>query len=296
MGVGGETDEMLCVDGATVRFDVGSAAPAWLRRVMGGVSGDEAGSRIAIRDVGLRLGRGQRVALVGPSGCGKTTLLRVIAGLQPLTAGSVGHENGLAGGTAGKPVRRGDISFVFQQPALLPWRDVLGNVTLPLELGATGRQRERGSGARMAAAAEAVLNEVNLEDVTQHFPHQLSGGMQMRVSIARALVTEPRLLLLDEPFAALDDLLRHQLGSLVTDLWREHRFTMVLVTHNIAEAITLCDRICVMGNGRLSEELANPLDRATGADVRRTPEFAAFHGAVSDALAAAVMRDGDQSP
>lgn len=134
-----------------------------------------------------------------------------------------------------------------------------------------------------------ALSEVELSAAARQFPHELSGGMQMRVSIARALVTGPKRLLLDEPFAALDDLLRTQLGDLVTHLWRTHGFTMLLVTHNIAEAIELSDRICVMHAGRIEEVLENPLRtemRSAGeaGDVRRTSQFGEFYGLVSDRL------------
>lgn len=222
----------------------------------------------AIQKVNLRVLRGERLALVGRSGCGKTTLLRVIAGLQRVSGGVC-------------EVRDADaISFVFQQPALLPWRTVRQNVSLPIQLG----QGHQVSGADVDRAIE----EVELGHVLDHFPHQLSGGMKMRVSIARAIVTQPKLLLLDEPFAALDDPLRAQLGDLVTDLWRRHDLTMVLVTHNISEAIALCDRIAVMQLGRLTDVLENPVASMEERDLRRTPEFAAFHGRVGDALRAPV--------
>ncbi len=228
----------------------------------------------AIDNVDIPIRAGERLALVGQSGCGKTTLLRVVAGLQSLTAGQCEHHN------------PGSTSFVFQQPALLPWRRVIRNVQLPLEL-----QPGNHNAVSARDAATAALKEVELSDATRRFPYQLSGGMKMRVSIARALVTRPDLLLLDEPFAALDDLLRTQLGELVTRLWRAHRFTVVMVTHNIGEAIALSDRICVMHDGRISSVLENPVTRSQrdasverSEDVRRTPEFAEFYGVVSDQL------------
>jgi ABC-type nitrate/sulfonate/bicarbonate transport system ATPase subunit len=239
------------------------------------------GGARAIDSVDLLVPAAQRLAIVGQSGCGKTTLLRVIAGLQKLTDGCL-HTNGL---TADDEAA---ISFVFQQPALLPWRRVTNNVTLPLELQ-DRKQRPDKLPRDKHAAATAALREVELSDVADRFPHQLSGGMKMRVSIARALVTEPRLLLLDEPFAALDDLLRTQLGNLVMQLWQTHQFTMVLVTHNIAEAIALSDRICVMHAGRIVADLNNPISLSKS-DVRRTAAFAEFYGVVSDHLRAAVLR------
>lgn len=257
------------------------------------------GDRVqAIAGVDLSVTQGERLALVGQSGCGKTTLLRVIAGLQPTTSGQCRRETKMT-------------SFVFQQPALLPWRRVIQNVMLPLQLQRGGFRRDSQSKDSQSKdsrskesirqAAVAALQEVELGDEARRFPYQLSGGMKMRVSIARALVTRPDLLLLDEPFAALDDLLRNQLGGLVTELWRSHRFTMILVTHNIAEAIALSDRICVIHEGRVYAVLANPIAESAGEaggtnenkeareiDVRRTPEFAAFYGVVSDCLREAV--------
>ncbi len=236
----------------------------------------------AVNSVDLSIERAERLAIVGQSGCGKTTLLRVIAGLQGLTSGECDRETA-------------STSFVFQQPALLPWRSVAGNVTLPLELRQMNRIRPREGGETHTRRqlADAALNEVELADVLDRFPHELSGGMKMRVSIARAIVTQPDLLLLDEPFAALDDLLRTQLGSLVTQLGRVHQFTMVLVTHNIAEAIALSDRICVMHAGRVAAIFDNPIADARitpepggELDVRRTAAFGEFHGVITDQLRA----------
>ncbi|TWU15886.1 ABC transporter ATP-binding protein [Allorhodopirellula heiligendammensis] len=242
-----------------------------------------AGGHRAVASVDVDVRRAERLAIVGQSGCGKTTLLRVIAGLQGLTSGDCHRSTD-------------STSFVFQQPALLPWRRVLDNVTLPLELHARRRLAHRDSGASPSPRqlALAALAEVELSNAIDRFPHQLSGGMKMRVSIARALVTRPDLLLLDEPFAALDDLLRTQLGSLVTQLWRVHQFTMVLVTHNIAEAIALSDRICIMHAGRIEAVFDNPIASVTSdvasdseSDVRRTAAFGEFYGVITDRLRAA---------
>lgn len=247
---------------------------------------------VGVQAVDLTIQHGQRVALVGPSGCGKTTLLRVIAGLQPLTSGTC-ERNAIASNTNGD--RRSTTSFVFQQPALLPWRTVAQNVALPLSLG---RRNNRQRPSEMEQRVADVLRDVDMTTAASRWPHQCSGGMKMRVSIARALVTSPSLLLLDEPFAALDDVLRNQLGGLVADLWRQKNFTMVLVTHHIAEAITMSETICVMHHGQIRETFDNPIairshdgEGRDSKDVRRTPEFAAFYGEISDALVrAATMR------
>ncbi|MEO9591657.1 ABC transporter ATP-binding protein [Rhodopirellula bahusiensis] len=267
------------------------------------------GGVCALDRINLSVRQGERLALVGPSGCGKTTLLRVIAGLQPLTGG-VCQRSGGATQRSGVVTQRSKVetqradshagdrrsvatSFVFQQPALLPWANVLKNVTLPLSLG---RRRDRPSATEMREQALGAIHEVQLTDAAKRFPHQLSGGMKMRASIARALVTRPEFLLLDEPFAALDDLLRNQLGRLLLQLWRHHRFTSVLVTHNIAEAIQLSERICVMHQGRIVSELDNPLSTSDPHDdLRRTSEFGVFFGRVSDTLEKAASSDMEGS-
>ncbi len=174
--------------------------------------------------------------------------------------------------------RRGESAFVFQQPTLMPWRTALENVMLPLELIGSGSREQ------WRAAARLMLDQVGLSDAIDRFPQQLSGGMKMRVSIARALVTEPRVLLLDEPFAAIDDMLRNQLGQLLLDLWDRRRFTAVLVTHNIAEAVLLSHRVAVMRHGQISSQIDNPLPWPRADQIRRTTSFGEFYGHVSDAL------------
>ena len=230
-----------------------------------------AGDVRAVDDVHLTIPAGQIVSLIGPSGCGKTTLLRLMSGLQRATAGSVALDPPANS-------RRGEVAFVFQQPSLLPWRTALENVMLPLELIHFGN-----AGARKKAATD-ILHTVQLSDALDRLPSQLSGGMKMRVSIARALVTNPNVLLLDEPFAALDDMLRNQLGQLILDLWQQRRFTAVMVTHNIAESIMLSHQIVVMRQGRVDPPIENPLPRPRDESLRRSPEFGEFYGRVSDAL------------
>ncbi|TWU27008.1 Bicarbonate transport ATP-binding protein CmpD [Novipirellula galeiformis] len=214
---------------------------------------------------------GKITSLIGPSGCGKTTLLRLIAGLQRPTSGGVRLDP-----PAAQPA--GEVAFVFQQPSLLPWRDALGNVLLPLELVS------RDTGAQQRERAAAVLQTVGLGDAMGRMPHELSGGMKMRVSLARALVTEPRVLLMDEPFAALDDMLRNALGQLLLQLWSDFSLTVVMVTHNIAESCLLSHQIQVMQQGSIAQMIENPLPWPRNAALRRTAEFGMFYGVISDSL------------
>tara|TARA_R110002073_G_scaffold241084_2_gene402887 strand:+ start:257 stop:1015 length:759 start_codon:yes stop_codon:yes gene_type:complete len=226
----------------------------------------------AVDEVQADIPAGKITTLIGPSGCGKTTLLRLIAGLQSPVSGKVQFVDS----TAAR--RRGDVAFVFQQPSLLPWRDTLGNVLLPLELIA----RDTASQRRDKAAA--MLDMVGLGDALYRHPHQLSGGMKMRVSLARALVTEPSVLLMDEPFAALDDMLRNSLGQLLLKLWRDLSLTVVMVTHNIAESCLLSHHILVMRHGKITQAMDNPLAWPRDEQLRRTAVFGKFYGAVSDTL------------
>ncbi|QDV64878.1 ABC transporter ATP-binding protein [Crateriforma conspicua] len=228
-----------------------------------------------INQADVEFASGEISALIGPSGCGKTTLLRTIAGLQSPSSGGVTIDPPSVG-------RRGELGFVFQHPALLPWRTTLQNVSLPLRLT---RSCDPADATRRATE---ILDTVGMADAIDRFPHQLSGGMQMRVSIARALVTRPRLLLLDEPFAALDDILRGQLWELLLGLWRQLCFTAILVTHNIAEACLLSHRIFVMRDGTCGDGIINPLSWPRSQQQRRTPEFGQFYGTISDRLRTSV--------
>lgn len=184
-----------------------------------------------LEGIDLEIDAGSFVALLGPSGCGKSTLLRFISGLDVPSSGNVD--------VAAADGARATLGFVFQDAQLLPWRSVLDNVALPLELQGVSRQvaRER---------ARAPLAEVELSDVHERYPDQLSGGMRMRVSIARALVTEPGVLLLDEPFAALDELTRQRLDERLRRLWLSRKMTVIFVTHSLAEAAFLAERALVM--------------------------------------------------
>ena len=231
---------------------------------------DYRGRGRALGPLSLTIEAGEIVALVGPSGCGKSTALRLLAGLEPATRGQV-H----------RAVGRGETSVVFQAPTLAPWMSAAANVALPLELAGTPRPEAR------ARAAEA-LARVGLAGIGESRPAQLSGGMAMRASLARALVTRPRLLMLDEPFAALDEITRRTLADDVLHLWSETRPAIVFVTHNVEEAAYMASRIVVLtrGPGRIAGEVRvdAPLPRPPG--FRAKPVFAEAAEAVSALLAA----------
>jgi NitT/TauT family transport system ATP-binding protein len=220
----------------------------------------------ALDDVSFKLGAREIVSVVGPSGCGKSTLVRLLAGLLAPAPGRV-------------QVPRDAIGIVFQQPTLLPWRSVVANVALPLELAGT-RPGEA------TASALAMLARVGLADVARLYPSELSGGMRMRAALARALVTGPRVLLLDEPFASLDELSRERLAEELLTLRSLETFAAVLVTHNVAEAVFLGDRVLVMsaGPGRIVAEVAVPFGRTRGGELRSEPAFAHVSGEVSRCL------------
>jgi NitT/TauT family transport system ATP-binding protein len=222
----------------------------------------------ALMPVSLRIEAGEFVTLLGPSGCGKSTLLRMVAGLLAPSAGQID--------LAGSPVqqasqRQSALSFVFQEPTLMPWATALANVQLPLELA-------RVPAAEAKARAQQALAQVGLAEAGGLLPRELSGGMQMRVSIARGLVTRPTWLLMDEPFAALDEITRTRLDADLRSLWRAQGLTVVFVTHSITEAVSLASRVVVMAPrpGRIVDDLA--VDTAAlGEDRDRTsPAFNAL--------------------
>ena len=226
--------------------------------------------------MGFEIPVGQFVSIVGPSGCGKSTLLRLVAGLVAPTRGTLE--------VAGEPpaVARRDrarLSFVFQDATLLPWRSVRANVRLPLELS---RSRAGDDEARV----DEALALVGLSDFAGRYPSELSGGMRMRVSLARALAIEPELLLLDEPFGALDDITRQALNEELMNLWFKRRWTALFVTHNIAEAVFLSERILVMSPrpGRIVADLSVPFAMPRTAALRSQAEFARLTGDVSRTL------------
>jgi NitT/TauT family transport system ATP-binding protein len=225
-----------------------------------------------IAGMDLRIEAGEFLAVLGPSGCGKSTLLRMIARLDQPDGGLIVRE---------PDGDRAQTAFVFQDAHLLPWRNVLDNAALPLELMGVARAQRRD-------AALAALGQVNLLDAVDRYPAQLSGGMRMRVSLARALVTEPRLLLLDEPFAALDEITRFHLDVQLRELWRARGMTVIFVTHSISEAAFLANRAVVMsrrgGAINLDRTIALPDERTNElrADPRLGQEMKLLLGAIEE--------------
>ncbi len=221
------------------------------------------GSVLAARDVTFDIAPGEFVSLIGPSGCGKSTVLRAIGGLLPTQSGEIV----LRGRPVVGPMPR-DVAFVFQDLALYPWRSARRNVEIAMELAGVPRAIRR-------RRALDVLGQVGLADVAERFPGQLSGGMQQRVAIARALVSEAPVLLLDEPFAALDEQTRLDLGGQLLGLLADRGKTVVFVTHSLAEAGYLSDRIVVMGPrpGTVVEVITVPMPRPRVPELMRSPEF-----------------------
>ena len=219
----------------------------------------------ALRDISFTVGRGELVALVGPSGCGKSTLLRIIAGLRSPTTGCVAVD--------GRPVEGpiAAVGMVFQAPVLLKWRTVRDNVLLPAQLSGLDPRRFR-------ERAEALLALVGLGEFAGRYPRELSGGMQQRVEIARVLINHPRVLLMDEPFGALDALTRVRMQELLLDLWARLSPTVVFVTHDIDEALFLADRVLVLSvrPGRIVEALNVPFERPRRAAHLTDPAFVAL--------------------
>ncbi|MEM8813154.1 MAG: ABC transporter ATP-binding protein, partial [Pseudomonadota bacterium] len=235
------------------------------------------------RDMSLTVGSGEFMSLLGPSGCGKSTVLRIIAGLGAPTAGRVEwpEEDNRVSGEVDH-----DIAFVFQEPTLMPWATVFGNVYLPLKL----------KGLSKSAARERVMDAlamVGLDAFEKAYPRELSGGMKMRVSIARALVTKPKLLLMDEPFAALDEITRFKLNNDLLDLWQMFGFTVIFVTHSVFESVYLSSRIVVMAArpGRVVEDIQVEAPYPRGDSFRTSEVYnhycrtasAALHGAMGTA-------------
>lgn len=231
----------------------------------------------AVCDIDLAVAPREFVSLIGPSGCGKSTLLRLIAGLTGPSSGDIR----VLGKTADRARRDQDYGMAFQKAGLFDWRSVARNVELPLELMGWTREKRRERALEM-------LEMVRLSDFADHHPAELSGGMQQRVAIARALSFEPTLLLMDEPFGALDEMTREHMQSELLAIWRETHTTVVFVTHSIPEAVYLSTRIVVMSPrpGRIVDVIDSPLPKERPLDIRETPEFLEVAARVRDGLRA----------
>ena len=227
-------------------------------------------SVVALQNLNVEVSRGEFLTLLGPSGCGKSTLLRVVADLISPTQGSLD----VLGASPSQARLRRDIGFVFQDPALLPWRTALQNVELPLQVA-----RDRIQSAKKARATpQELLELVGLKGAENAYPHELSGGMRQRVSIARALVSDPRVLLMDEPFGALDEITRDRLNEELRRVWKELGMTIMFVTHSIYEAAYLGQRVMMMAAnpGRVQEMVNVELPEDRTLAIRETPQFVAL--------------------
>jgi NitT/TauT family transport system ATP-binding protein len=230
------------------------------------------GESFAVEDVSLRVGDGEFIAIVGPSGCGKSTFMRLCTGLRAPTRGTIIVGNREVAG----PLKI--VGMAFQSPNLLPWRSTLDNVLLPLEIVEPYRSSFRKRKAEHVERARALLKSVGLQGHEDKFPWQLSGGMQQRTSICRALIHQPKLLMLDEPFGALDAFTREELWCVLRDLWSAQRFTVVLVTHDLREAVFLADTVYCMSPrpGRIVLQRAIDLPRPRELEVLYDERFAAL--------------------
>jgi NitT/TauT family transport system ATP-binding protein len=226
---------------------------------------------VALQGLDLAIRQGEFVSLLGPSGCGKSTVLRLISGLGDLTRGAIEWSE-----------QRGDVGFVFQDATLMPWATVFDNIYLPLRVRGVAR-------AAAAPRVERAMEQVGLAGSGKAYPRELSGGMRMRVSIARALVAEPKILLMDEPFAALDEITRFRLNDDLLALWASQRWTVVFVTHSVFESVYLSTRILVMrsGPGRVSSEVV--LEARRDASFRTSAAYAEQCRTVSSRLAEAMQ-------
>lgn len=238
---------------------------------------------VALAGLDLEVRDGEFLSLLGPSGCGKSTALRIIAGLSEPTHGSIEWTSGTAAEGHGR------LGFVFQDPTLMPWASVFNNVLLPFKLKGV-------RGPSVAERVEAALHHVGLQKFGRAYPRELSGGMRMRVSIARALVTEPQLLLMDEPFAALDEITRFKLNNDLLEVWQALRRTIVFVTHSVFESVYLSNRIVVMASrpGRVFAELVIDAPYPRDQNFRTSGEYAALCRRASETLAQAMAAAGDE--
>tara|TARA_R110002072_G_scaffold303140_1_gene495611 strand:+ start:104513 stop:105340 length:828 start_codon:yes stop_codon:yes gene_type:complete len=262
-----------------------SDSPQIIARQVGMSYGDALPS---LAGIDLSVAKGEFVSIVGPSGCGKSTLLKLIAGLRTATSGRLTVDGAEPGRSQCKA------AFVFQEPNLLPWRTVAGNVRLPLELGQSGKASNNVEPDELVERTIQLVG-LSLHDAAKR-PSELSGGMRMRVSLARSLVTNPEIMLLDEPFAALDDILRQQLNEELQRLWWNKRWTGLFVTHNVSEAVFLSQRVFVMSRspGTILESIEIPFDFPRTPELRADPEFARLTGVVSGHLRRAAGIAGTQ--
>ena len=246
-----------------------------------GISKTFSNGTVALQNMSLDIGQGEFVSLLGPSGCGKSTVLRIIAGLGETTSGTIDWP-GASYDVAGHPQK--EIGFVFQEPTLMPWATVFANVWLPLRLHRVSKSDARD---RVMAA----LHMVGLEKFAESYPRELSGGMKMRVSIARALITQPKLLLMDEPFAALDEITRFKLNNDLLHLWETFGWTVIFVTHSVFESVYLSSRIVVMAArpGRVVRDLPIDAPYPRGEEFRTSTVYNEYCRRTSDALHGAIM-------
>ena len=243
---------------------------------LAGVSKRYTNGTVALQGMSLDIGQHEFVSFLGPSGCGKSTALRMIAGLSDVSAGEITWPTM---GQAAQRTAADTIGFVFQEPTLMPWARVFDNVHLPLRLKGMSREAARND-------VMAALDMVGLTQFANVFPRELSGGMKMRVSIARALVMKPRVLLMDEPFAALDEITRLKLNNDLLDLWSKNRWTVIFVTHSVYESVYLSNRIVVMTArpGRVVAEIQNPESYPRGPDYRASEAYGRLCVEVSKTL------------
>jgi NitT/TauT family transport system ATP-binding protein len=252
-----------------------------------GVSKIFSNGTLALQNMSLDIAEGQFVSLLGPSGCGKSTVLRIIAGLGEASSGTVEWPHASSYDVNGKPER--EIGFVFQEPTLMPWATVASNVWLPLRLHG---QSKKASRERVMEA----LQMVGLDKFADAYPRELSGGMKMRVSIARALITRPKLLLMDEPFAALDEITRFKLNNDLLHLWETFGWTVIFVTHSVFESVYLSERIVVMAPrpGRVYQDLTVDAPYPRDDAFRTSPVYNEYCRRTSDALHGAIEAGGGQ--
>jgi NitT/TauT family transport system ATP-binding protein len=264
-----------------------SAAPSPAVVALRGVAKTFPNGTVALAGLDLDVRPGEFLSLLGPSGCGKSTALRIIAGLSEPSAGHVEWQQVERPQRDSMPGSGSRIGFVFQEPTLMPWTTVFNNVLLPLKLKGI-------AGDKADARVTEALDRVGLQSFARAYPRELSGGMRMRASIARALVTEPELLLMDEPFAALDEITRFKLNNDLLEVWRTLRMTVVFVTHSVFESVFLSSRVVVMAArpGRVFTELAIDTPYPRDQNFRTSAEYAAFCRRASEALAEAMSSGG----